>query len=103
MASQGTITTRSATKAAVLASAAPTPTVVGSPSVLPAPSHSAATAPAFTRKRKALAAATSVTFAEGTSTYTLIENVYMGTSWSISIRPRPPTKPSSELKSSLSR
>jgi hypothetical protein len=77
-ASQGTITTRSATKATVQASAAPTPTVVGSPSVLPAPSHSAATAPAFTRKRKALAAATSVTSSEGTSTYTLIENVYMG-------------------------
>jgi hypothetical protein len=77
-ASQGTITTRSATKATVQASAAPTPTVVGSPSVLLAPSHSGATAPAFTRKRKALAAATSVTSSEGTSTYTLIENVYMG-------------------------
>ena len=80
-ASQTTISTRSATKAAVEASAAPI--IVGSPSiplvsVVPAPSYSAATAPAFTRKRKALAAATSATSSEATSTYTLIENVYMG-------------------------
>lgn len=81
------VSTRSYTKASVQRTAAPTTTVVGSPSatpsaiapdLVPAPSHSGVTLPSVPRKRKAVAPDTSATSSEKSSSLVLIENVDMG-------------------------
>ena len=75
------VVTRSATKAAVEASAAPISTAVGSPSALPSMVHavasrSEATVPSL-RKRKAMAPDASVTSSGAIPISVLIENVDM--------------------------
>ena len=80
------VCTHSYTKACVQGTIAPATTVLGGPTathsapapeLVPTPSHSGATIPSVSRKRKAIAPDTSATSSKRSSNLSLIENVDM--------------------------